>query len=197
MRAKLFCTPMILLLLVLSACGSKTASEDALALRFRTDYLAMQSCEGKVNMVSDYGQRVYNYTLSFNWAKEGDMVLTLEQPEALSGITARITQGETSLEFNGASLETGPLSPDGLSPIDSLPATLDYIMNGYIAECGKESLGEVSCLRLSFRNPEQAAGEGEEAVLWLDEETGNLVQSEMMSQGTTVVRCQFTAFTKG
>lgn len=197
MRAKLFCTPMILLLLVLSACGSKTTSEDELALQKRTEYLNMQSCEGTVEMVSDYGQRIYDYTVAFSWKKDGDMVLTLEKPAELAGITARIAQGETMLEFEGACLETGPVSSEGMSPVDSLPATLDYMMKGYIAECGNEALKERDCLRIQFRNPEQAAGQGAEAILWLDKETGDLVQSEMISKGVTVVRCQFTAFTKG
>jgi outer membrane lipoprotein-sorting protein len=188
---------MILLLLALSACGSKTASEDELALQMRNQYLDMQSCEGIVEMVSDYGQRVYNYTASFSWKKDGDMVLTLEKPDELAGVTARIAQGKTMLEFEGARLETGPVSSEGMSPIDSLPVTLDYMMKGYIAECGWEPLEEKECLRIQFRNPEQAAGEGAEAILWLDKETGDLVKSEMISNGVTVVRCQFTAFTKG
>lgn len=196
MRAKIFCTQMILLLLVLCACSSKTSSEDELALQMRNQYLNMNSCEGTVEMVSDYGQRVYEYTVSFSWKKDGDMVMTLQKPDELAGVTARIAQGKTQLEFEGARLETGPLSPEGMSPIDSLPAILDYMMKGYIAECGSESLEQKDCLRIQFRNPDEAAGDGEEAVLWLDPKTGNLVQSEMISQGVTVVRCQFTSFTK-
>lgn len=197
MRAKFVCTPMILLLLVLSACGSKTESEDALALQFRTEYLEMQSCEGTVEMISDYGQRVYEYTVAFSWQKDGDLSLTLQQPKELEGMTAHISQGQTMLEFDGAKLETGPISTEGLSPIDSIPATLNYMTNGYIAECGSEQLDERECLRVQCRNPEETAGEGVEAILWLDKTTGDLVRSEMVSEGVTVVRCLFTAFTKG
>lgn len=197
MRAKLFCTPMIVLLLALSACSSKTTSENQLAIQFRNQYQNMQFCQGKVEMVSDYGQRVYDYTVDFSWKKEGDMVLTLEKPEELAGVTAKIAQGNTTLEYEGASLETGPLSPEGISPIDALPATLDYVVNGYIAECGWDALEERQCLRIQFRNPEQVAGEGTEAILWLDKETGDLARSEMISEGITMVQCQFVEFSKG
>jgi outer membrane lipoprotein-sorting protein len=188
---------MIILLLALSACSSKTASEDQLALQIRNQYLEMQSCEGTVKMLSDYGQRVYEYTVAFSWKKDDDMVLTLEKPDELAGVTARIVQGETMLEYDGARLETGPLSPEGMSPVDAIPATLDYMMKGYIAECGWEALDELPCLRIQFRNPKETAGEGAEAVLWLDKETGVLVRSELISKGATVVQCQFTHFSKG
>jgi len=196
-RKWLLCTQMILMLILLSACGGKETSGDAIALKFRTEYLAMQSCEGTAELLSDYGERVYEYTLSFSWQKSGDMKLTITKPEDLAGITAKITQGETLLEYEGASLETGPLTPGGLSPIDAIPAALDYIRDGYIAECGMEPLGERACLRLLFREPEEAAGEGTEAVLWLDKESGKLVRAEFMQEGFVVLSCQFSAFEKG
>lgn len=197
MRKWLLCTQMILMLILLSACGGKEASGDALALKFRTEYLSMQSCEGTAEILSDYGERVYEYTLCFSWLKDGDMQLNITQPEDLAGITAKIAQGETLLEYEGARLETGPLTPGGLSPIDVIPAALDYMRDGYIAECGMEPLGERECLRLQFREPEQAAGQGTEAVLWLDKESGSLVRAEMMQEGFTVLHCQFSAFEKG
>lgn len=198
MRTKLLCTQMmlVLLLLTLTACGNKDESEDALALKFRTDYLTMQSCEGTVELHSDYGDRVYDYGLSFTWSNPGDLQMSITKPDELAGITASIVQGETVLEFDGARLETGPISPEGLSPIDAIPAALDYIRDGYIAECGTEMLGDRNCLRMQFREPEEQAGEGTEAILWLDKETGVLRQAEMMQEGLTVLRCQFTAFTK-
>ena len=148
-------------------------------------------------MVSDYGERVYEYTVSFTWEKRGDMSLTIEKPAELSGITASVSQGETLLEYEGARLETGPLSSDGLSPINGVGKALDYMMNGYIARYGSEELEGRGAMRLQFQEPEQAAGEGVEAILWIDKETGAMLQSELSEGGFTVLRCTYTAFTKG
>lgn len=197
MRKRLLCTPMILLLLLsLSACGSKGSSDDALALRYRTDYLDMKSCEGTAELHADYGERVYDYTVSFQYQKDGEMTIQITAPDSLAGTTARIAAGETRLEFDGVTLETGPLSPEGLSPIDAIPASLRYLCEGYIAECGDEVRDGHDCLRLQFRDPTHLAGEGTEAVLWLDKENGNLRYAEMLQDGFTMLRCEFTAFTK-
>ena len=58
---------MIILLLALSACGSKTSMEDEMALQVRTEYIGMNRCEGDVNLLADYGQRVYEYRIHFLW----------------------------------------------------------------------------------------------------------------------------------
>ncbi len=197
MRSKLLCTQMILLLLLLTACSGKESSLNAMALAFRTDYLNMQHWEGSMQVRADYGERVYEYGLSFVGDKEGELRLTIEQPDALSGVTAVIAKDQTQLEFEGERLETGPLSENGVTPVDALPALLRYLTEGYIAECGKETLEERDCLRLNFRDPEALSGDGEEAVLWLDAATGDLVQAELSQDGFTVLYCQFSAFTKG
>lgn len=69
-------------------------------------------------------------------------------------------------------------------------------MEGYIAECGKESLNEIDCLRIQIRDPNRKAGEGLETVLWLDRETNALRQGELLEDGFVVVRCEFVSFTK-
>lgn len=124
------------------------------------------------------------------------MSLTFQEPEELAGITAKISKGETRLEFEGESLETGPISQDGRAPIDSLLVILGDLMEGYIAECGRESLGDTDCLRMQVRDPEKRAGEWLETVLWINRETKALVQGELMQDEVVLVRCEFVSFTK-
>lgn len=188
---------MILLLLVLGGCGGNgQQSEEALALEVRTDYLAMSACSGTAEIRADYGQRVYDYTIDFTWQKEGDMVLTITRPEEVAGVTAVLRQGETLLQYEDVRLETGPVSPEGLSPVDSLPALLEYIRTGSITQCGSESLDTVEALRIQCGDPEGASGRGTEAVLWFDKETHALLQGELRSDGFAVIQCKFSTFTK-
>lgn len=195
MRKSLICIPMILLLL-LTGCGGQGNDNDALASKARTDYLSMQRCAGTVDLHADYGERVYDYTIAFTQESGGETVLQLTAPAEVAGVSARIAQGETRMEFDGVALETGALSADGLAPIDAIPLVLDYLREGYIAETGGETLDDVPCLRLQFREPETTAGTGREAAIWLHRETHALVRAELMQDGFTVIRLHFNEFTK-
>lgn len=198
MRRRLCALMMILPLL--TGCGGGEQgggnSAEELALSIRTEYLAMTACAATVDMTADYGQRVYEYTLTVSWQKGGETLLTVVAPENIAGITARIQNGSTLLEYDGASLETGLLSADGLSPMEAVPAILNYIFSGYIAECDFETVGESRQLWFCCRNPECSPGTGTEAEFWFDADSHALTRAEVLSDGYTVIQCVFTDFTK-
>lgn len=197
MRAKMTCTPMILLLLLLSllsGCGGADNEDNALALQLRADFLAMDGCSGTMDVTADYGERVYDYTVSFSATKQDGMEMVITAPETVAGITAKIADGSTCLEFDGVSVETGPLNEDGLSPLDALPVMIAEMQSGYIAETGIEQVGEQQLLRISCREPQGEASKGRETVLWFDKATKTLICGELRSDGFTVIRCSFSAF---
>ena len=108
-------------LVFLTACGGEDRGEntDELALDMRGTYLSLSGCTAELELIADYGERVYEYGLSLSYQREGDTTITVTAPEEAAGVTARITGGETFLEYDGASLETGPLDGSGLSPIEA------------------------------------------------------------------------------
>ena len=197
---KRMCALMIILPLLLAGCGGGEqeggTSADELALQIRTEYLAMTACAATVDITADYGQRVYEYTLTVSWQKEGETVLTVVAPENIAGITARIQEGSAILEYDGASLETGLLSAEGLSPMEAVPAIIDYILAGFIAECDFETVGESEQLWFCCRDPESSPGTGTQADFWFDVDSHALVRAEVLSDGYTVIQCVFTDFTK-
>ena len=196
-RLSRMCVPMIALCLLLPGCGpaGESGGAEQLALDIRGEYLAMERCSAQLEVVADYGQRVYEYTMDLTCDTDGETVLTVTAPENIAGVTARIQAGETALEYDGARIETGPLNEAGLSPVDAVPALMDYLRQGYIAECGMEG-GETEgrLLRLVCREPEGTAGEGLEGSLWLDPSTHALVRGELAQDGFTVIQCEFTHF---
>lgn len=72
-------------------------------------------CTAQLELTADYGQRVYTYGIDLSWQREGETVLTITAPENVAGITARILEGETALEYDGMRVETGPLDGSGMS----------------------------------------------------------------------------------
>ena len=141
-----------------------------------------------------YKRQVYTYGIGLNYAREGETTLTITAPENIAGVTARILEGETALEYDGMRVETGPLDDSGMSPVDAVPVLMDYVQEGFIAECGMEAQGESEVLRVVCREPESAAGEGRECSLWFDPSTHALLRGELSQDGFTVIQCVFTEF---
>jgi len=191
-RSGMICVLMMTLLL--SACGGgKGDLAQELALTVRTAYAAAKGCTGTMEVTADYGQRVYHYTLELAWDGE-ETVLTVTRPDMIAGITARVKDGQSLLEYDAAVLETGPLDGDGLTPLSAAPALLEAARSGFMDSCTLELLGERQTLRVYCRDPAGTAGDGVETVLWFDADSQMLVRGEILSDGRRVIACEFAEF---
>ncbi len=180
------------LALALCGCGQGGGGgveEEALAIR--TEYLELEGLEGTVEVTADYGERVYQYGMELHWQKDGESSLTVTAPEEVAGVRVTMEGDETALEYDGARLETGELNAEGLSPVDAVPALLRYAREGFMGECGVETLDETEMIRVDFREPEAQAGTGNECTLWFDRETHCLARGELSVDGFTVIQCVF------
>ena len=197
MRKGLYALTMTLVL-SLTACGGPGGGNEAekTLAEVRGRYLEMTSCSGHGDLTADYGQRVYTYGVDFTWRREGETLLTLTAPEVIAGTTAHIEAGETALEYDGVMLETGPLNSEGLAPVDAVPALLRYAREGFAAECALEGEeGAEKRLHVICRDPETQPGEGIEAELWFDPESGALLRGEVSEGGFAVIQCDISGFT--
>ena len=193
MRKSLLCVLMTALLL--TGCGQAGVSEaEQLALAIRGEYLAVDGCTARAAVTADYGQRVYQYELAAAVNGE-ETVLTLSAPETVAGLTARITGEDSALEFDGLSVETGPLDGSGLTPVSALPALLEAARSGYITACALEEEGTL--LRVDCGDPAGSPGTGTETALWFDASTHALVRGEISVDGFRVILCEFSDFTAG
>lgn len=161
----------------------------------RTEFLAASSCTGTAEVTADYGQRVYQFTLDFSWVKDGETVLTLTAPEEVAGLTARIAQGQTRLEFDGVSLDTGELTGEGLTPMELVPALMEWTRTGFMAQCAYEDRNEVPALRVQFRDPDMQAGTGTECTAWFARTDHALLRAELFWNGELVLSGDFLSFT--
>jgi len=191
-KSCVMCVLMISLLLASCAAGGNGKTED-IGLTIRNEYLSASGCAAQLEVVADYGQRVYTYSVDVT-VTGGESVLAVTAPAELAGITARLVDGESQLEYDGAVLETGPLSADGLTPLGAVPALLECVRSGFIDNCGVERLGERDTIRVLCRDPERPAGQGREITLWFDVADHTLIQGEVAVDGHRVVLCEFQEF---
>ena len=179
--------------LLLAGCGrTEVGKGEELALAIRGEYLAMDRCATQASITADYGQRVYQYEMAVT-VTESETTLSLTAPETVAGLTARLEGEEGLLEFDGVSVETGPMDENGLTPASAVPALLEAARSGYITACALEE--EDTLLRVDCGDPAGSPGSGTETVLWFDASTHALVRGEVSVDGFRVVLCEVTQFT--
>lgn len=196
MRRRAIGAQMIILALVLLAgCGRDSGTDrgaEELALEIRTEYIGMTALSAGLEVTADYGERVYTYSMALAWDQKEGTTLTLTAPEEVAGVTLQAKDGETALEYDGVRLETGPLSEEGLSPVDAVPALLRQVREGFIAESCVEQLEEKEALRVCYRAPEARPGTGTETTVWFDTASHILLRAEVAADGFTVLQCVFS-----
>ena len=193
MRKLLSCVLMMTLLLAACApAGGETPENAALALRDAYEDLA--GWTSAVDVTAEVGDKVFDFTLDASWQKEGETVLTITAPELLAGITARIADGETVLEYDGAGLSLGLLDGRGLTAVSAVPWVMEQIGSGYMARCAWA--GEAKeLLEITFRDPEAEAGKGTQYRVTFDRETFVLSGAEVSVDGAAVLTVTFRGFT--
>ena len=186
----------LMMTLLLSGCQAGTAGEtpEDAALAVREEYKALAGWSATVDVSVCYSETVYDFTLDAKWSREGETVLTVTAPELVAGVTARIAEGETVLEYDGAGLSLGLLDDSGLTPVSVVTALMGQIERGWMAKCawaGED--GEL--LQIAFRNPEREPGTGTEFLLTFDRAGGALLSAEVGTAGETVLTAGFSNFT--
>ena len=194
MRKVFFLFALMMTLLPLSGCFRGGEGQKALdaALTIRGEYLALTNFSSQVQLRADYGLRVYDYVLDVNSDAE-EMILSVAAPELIAGITARLKAEESFLEFDGLSVETGPLNEQGLTPLSAVPALLDAVRGAYITACCFEDSG---LLRVDCGDPDTPLGSGTEYILWFHPDTHDLTRGEISVDGRRRIECTFSPFTK-
>ena len=194
MRGRRFCALMMTFAL-LSACGgSKKSNSDELALSMRTTYLSLTEITACAAITADYGDRVYQYEAQLSGNGEtGEMQITV--PEDIAGLTVAWENGAGKLEYDGASLMTGQLSPDGISPADAVPLILSACCMGAMLDSCYEELDGMTTLRVGLANPGLPEDSGSRIDVWVKPDDFTMKQAEVSLDNQTVIHIEFASFT--
>lgn len=192
-KTGLLCVLMMTLLLCACRAGDSNSPQER-ALSIRTNYLSAPGCTAQVKLTADYGRRVYHYEGTVT-VSDRETLLTLTAPAEVAGVTARLSKESEQLEYDGAVVETGPLSHEGLTPLGAVPAVLEAARSGFMDSSTWETLDDATVLRVLCRDPSLSPGQGLETTLWFAPDSGALLLGELTLDGQQIVRCEFEQFT--
>lgn len=185
--------PLMMSLLLLAGCaaggqGKQSAEDKALAIQ--KEFSSMTACTGRFSLTADYGERAFECTLDAVYDQVTGGALTIVEPELVKGVTARFSAGETTLSYDSFSLETGPLTDEGVAPMEVLPTLWRQIAQGYIAAVGERD----SVLTVTYRADGQSPGTGLEAAVVFDMETHKPLSGELFWDGARVAAVEVLEF---
>lgn len=185
--------PMIFALTVLLTGCAPGPSAAAAARQLQERYRTGPVIAAQAEVLADYGERAYAYSVNIQGSRDTGC-LTVTAPEEIAGTGTAWRDGQTALDYEGISLETGPLSPDGLSPADGVPVVLTALAEGAVVEQGWTDWGEAKhCLYLLLENP-ATAGPDSRIAVWGDPATGALVHAEVLWQEKRVLSFTFADY---
>lgn len=183
-------TVLIALLGFCAGCVSGGAGDKEKLLEIRARYIAAKEFSATADMVADYGDRVYNYKLTYSGnGARGEM--SVLEPQNITGLKAYIDGSDVILKYDGAELETGVFSKNGISPIEAFPLMINAWQNGFITAHYREKLGEYDCLVADIDLTR--AGETDDLLhkVWFASDTGLPIKAELTVNGFTVINCDF------
>lgn len=152
----------LLFVLCLTGCVSEACEiERGMALRSRL--LSAKSCSFDAEITADYGDDLYNFTLSCEANSDGDLTFAVKSPESISGITGKIDAEGGKLTFDDTVLYFDLMADDQISPVSAPWIFLKTLRSGYLTSAGTEG----SFLRLTI--DDSYADDALQLDIWLGE----------------------------
>lgn len=175
----------LLLLIMISGCGSGGSIERGLVLRKKL--LNSNGCSFDAVITADYGEKVYTFSMRCQADKNGDLSFSVTEPDSISGITGGIRNTGGELTFDGKVLAFEMLADGQITPVSSPWLFVKTLQSGYFSSCGTWDGGLVLGIDDSYK---------ENALhldIWLDSDDLP-VRSEILWQGRRVVSLEVRNF---
>lgn len=170
--------PFILCLILLCGCADDGKAQFA---EFVKIVSSAENISFTARVTAQYDDRTAEFTLNYAQTEDGASV-SVVQPELLSGIKAKLTGEDLSLEFDGAMLDIGTLGDAELSPVSSLPLIVRAMRDGHLEISWTE--GDMTVARL-------IPADDYVVTLWID---SNLTprSAEISHKESTVVMAEIS-----
>ena len=181
-----FCLlPLLICCLPLTAC-SRSRSEEAVR-DFAVRLNETETLSFTAGVRAEYAKKTARFTLRYEEDETGGRVTVLA-PELIQGISAHVSPGSTTLEYDTVVLDTGSLDSLGLSPLSSLPAAVRAMRLGHIDSVWEEDGRSVA----QFEPDDQLR-----CTVWFEKDGMRPVRAELMTDGRVTVYLEFRDWSEG
>lgn len=181
-----FCLlPLLICCLTLTAC-SRSRSEEAVR-DFAVRLNETETLSFTAGVRAEYAKKAARFTLRYEEDETGGRVTVLA-PELIQGISAHVSPGSTTLEYDTVVLDTGSLDSLGLSPLSSLPAAVRAMRLGHIDSVWEEDGRSVA----QFEPDDQLR-----CTVWFEKDAMRPVRAELMTDGRVTVYLEFRDWSEG
>ncbi len=169
---------LLFLSLLLSGCGA--GQEERRFAAFSEALAAEESFSFRARLRAEYAEKTLAYTLRCECAPEGDCVEILA-PEEIAGVKVRLSKEGSRMEFEDLIVDTGPLDPYGLTPLNALPRLAQALREGQLDTHWTE--GELLVCHLILDDHLSA-------TVWFGQEPMTPVRAELQSDETVHIFCE-------
>ena len=149
MRVKL--AVFLCVLFLLTGCsGADSGIEHAQTLRnkLRTG----NGCSFTAHITADYGDAIYNFSLSCLADKNGNITFTVLKPESITGITGTINGQGGKLTFDDKALAFAPIADGQITPVSAPWILMMTLHGGYLNGCSVQENGYLLTIDDSYRD---------------------------------------------
>ena len=185
MRKRIITLVLLCLVLTLTACGKSRGENEAKAFAERLNKLDSLSFTASVR--AEYEHKTARFVLSYEENADGGRV-TVQAPELIRGVSAHVSPGSSTLEYDSVVLDTGSLDSFGLSPLSSLPAMLRAVRTGHI-----DSVWEEDGKRVALFEPDDAL----RCTVWCGKADMRPLRAELITDGRVTVYIELSDWTEG
>lgn len=179
---KLICSALMIACLALTACAGPEQQLESFSERLTQ----AETIRMTAQVQADHGETVEEYTLQYSFDGTTWTVLVME-PDILAGITARMGEDTSEIEYDGAILAAGDILSMGVSPVASVPVLVRTLR-----------MGSLDCV---WTEGDLLAGtyiydDAVSATVWFSAE-GSPAAAELTENGIVKVRCHFAEIEVG
>lgn len=185
------CVPMILLLLLLTACSGAENTDAGDDLR--EAYRSMAGCTMEAEVSCAYENVLWMGQLRCDYVPDGSCTVEVLAPKTIAGVKAVMKEDRWQLEYADGVLAAPALGENTLSPVTCLPRLIHALREGWLLEENEEDWGEIPCIRLSV---DESAADGRKIVstIWLRQEDRTPLRGEVALGEEIILTAEFTAF---
>ncbi len=171
-------------------CGCKSTTQNATAFSsWRQSCLSAETHKIEAEVTASDEENAINYTLSYVKTAEEETIEVLS-PELIATVKAHLKAGASSLEYDGAVLDTGSALSEILSPMMALPTFMDIIEQGHTETVWQEKKDGTSYLVTELEMPD-----GIMMTLWLCGEPLTPAYAEIRSADKVEVTIKLNQYT--